>query len=128
MPGSQSVLLDTHVLLWWLNGDPRISPERELQLSQRTCLVSAASVWEVAIKHRLGKLPLDPQRLLQCTATAGLRVLAIQPEHAAATGALPDHHSDPFDRLLIAQALEENLVLLTADRLLSRYGSVVELL
>jgi PIN domain nuclease of toxin-antitoxin system len=123
-----SALLDTHVLLWWLNGDPRINAEREQQLSLLPCLVSAVSVWEVAIKYRRGKLPVSPTTLLECVRSAGLRTLPIQPEHTAATAELPDHHNDLFDRLLIAQAQTEGLRLITADRILLRYGNPVELL
>ena len=126
MGKTRAYLLDTHVLLWWLNGDERLSPERERILSAHRCLVSSASIWEVAIKHRLGKLPLPPEVLIHIARDAGFESLPITSEHAAATSALPPHHQDPFDRLLLAQARLEQLSLITADAHLLRYGDAVE--
>ena len=126
MADPKAYLLDTHILLWWLNGDPRITSEREQQLSSRDCLISAASVWEVAIKHRLGKLPIAPEHLLDIAVKAGFRTLQVSCEHAAATALLPPHHQDPFDRLLLAQARLECLKLITVDADLLRYGEGVE--
>jgi PIN domain nuclease of toxin-antitoxin system len=102
-------LLDTHVLLWWLTGDPRLNQNRENRLQHTHCLVSAASIWEAAIKHRLGKLPLAPSRLF-------------------ATAQLSPIHKDLFDRLLIAQARWEGLHFLTADRTLLAYGKALDVL
>lgn len=118
-------LLDTQVLLWWLNGDARITPEREQLLCRHPCLVSAASIWEVAIKHRLGKLPVAPTQLIQLARDAGFGTLPISQEHAAMTSSLPLHHQDPFDRLLLAQARLEGLQLITADATLLEYGPEV---
>ncbi|MCP9915146.1 type II toxin-antitoxin system VapC family toxin [Cyanobium sp. ATX 6F1] len=119
-------LLDTHVLLWWLSGDARLSRAREAQIRAARALVSAASVWEVAIKHQLGKLPVSPQQLIEAIASAGFDLLAIEASHAAATALLPTLHQDPFDRLLLAQAKALKLTLLTADRQLVAYGRRVE--
>jgi PIN domain nuclease of toxin-antitoxin system len=119
-------LLDTHVLLWWLSADARLSRQREAQIRSARALVSAVSVWEVAIKHQLGKLPVSPQQLLEAVASAGFDLLSIEASHAAATALLPPLHQDPFDRLLLAQATELKLTLLTADRKLVAYGRRVE--
>lgn len=128
MDGRQSYLLDTCVLLWWLSGDARITRGWELRLAETRCIVSAASIWETAIKHRLGKLPVSPRDLLSAAASAGFEFLAISPDHAVATATLPSHHQDPFDRLLIAQARSEGVVLLTSDRALKGYGRSVRIL
>ncbi|MEA5414074.1 type II toxin-antitoxin system VapC family toxin [Synechococcus sp. BA-132 BA5] len=128
MAAGGGYLLDTCVLLWWLSGDARLSGIWEERLREARCLVSAASIWETAIKHRLGKLPVCPLDLTHAAATAGFEMLAISPEHAAATATLPLHHQDPFDRLLIAQARSEGVLLLSSDRSLRAYGSVVRLL
>ncbi|GAB6060751.1 hypothetical protein JCM31598_38680 [Desulfonatronum parangueonense] len=90
-------------------------------------IVSAASVWETAIKYRLGKLSVSPDELLNLSRSARMRVLPILAEHAAATAKLPGYHNDPFDRLLIAQAKYEGLRLLTSDKTLSAYGEPVHL-
>lgn len=128
MAAQGGYLLDTCVLLWWLSGDPRLSREWEERLRGARCLVSAASIWETAIKHQLGKLPLSPQALVTAAQQAGFALLAITPDHAAATALLPPHHKDPFDRLLIAQARSEGVLLLSTDRALKRYGPAVMLL
>ena len=96
MAAGGGYLLDTCVLLWWLSGDARLSGIWEERLREVRCLVSAASIWQTAIKHRLGKLPVCPLDLTQAAATAGFEMLTISPEHAAATATLPLHHQDPF--------------------------------
>jgi PIN domain nuclease of toxin-antitoxin system len=121
-------VLDTCVLLWWLSGDPRLTQLWEERLRKSRCLVSAASIWEVAIKHQLGKLAVAPRQLIAMAAEAGFEFLAMSPDHAAATAALPPLHRDPFDRALIAQAQWEGLRFLTADRMLSAYGQGVDVL
>jgi PIN domain nuclease of toxin-antitoxin system len=128
MAAARGYLLDTCVLLWWLSGDARLTRAWEDRLREARCLVSAASIWETAIKHRLGKLPVSPQALITAVSAAGFEWLAISPEHAAATASLPPHHQDPFDRLLIAQARSEGVLLLSGDRSLQAYGQVVKLL
>jgi PIN domain nuclease of toxin-antitoxin system len=116
------------VLLWWLSGDPRLTGAWEERLLVARALVSAASIWETAIKHRLGKLPISPIDLITAANQAGFEALPVTAAHAAATAALPSHHQDPFDRLLIAQAQLEGVCLLTNDRALKAYGRSVVLL
>lgn len=126
-----NVLLDTHVALWAITDDPRLSAKaREMILSERaTVWISAVSVWEIAIKHGLGRgdMPVSGQEALGYFREAGYRFLAIEPEHAAAVESLPQHHQDPFDRLLVAQALTEPMHLLTHDAMQARYGEIVVL-
>jgi PIN domain nuclease of toxin-antitoxin system len=121
------VLLDTHALLWWLFDDPKL-PKAARDVIKRPdneVLVSSASAWEIATKHRLGKLPeaeeaaRDLPRLLW---VARLEVLPITLEHALLAGALPGPHRDPFDRMLIAQAQLEKMPVVTADPAFKRYG------
>jgi PIN domain nuclease of toxin-antitoxin system len=117
-----SLLLDTHVLLWWLDGShlseavaARIADPSEL------VLVSAASIWEAAIKAALGKLD-TPESLATAVGAEGFEPLPITFHHAGQAGALPPHHRDPFDRMLIAQAQIEGLTLVTHDPAFDPYG------
>ncbi len=115
------LLLDTHILLWALADDPALKPAwREALDDAESLHVSAASIWEIAIKRALGKLRVDgdPARAAR---EAGCVPLPITWEHGEAAGALPPHHADPFDRLLIAQGRLEGLTLLTADAAFARY-------
>ena len=110
------LLLDTHILLWWLADELRI-PEKHREIirdGKNQVLVSTASAWEVAIKQRLGKLRA-PADLKSQVKAARFELLNITIDHALAVGELPDHHSDPFDRMLIAQARIEGLTLVTED-------------
>ncbi len=122
------LLLDTHVALWALTDDPRLSQRARVLIEDpaNDILVSAASVWEIAIKHALGRgdMPISGEQALDWFRQAGYRLLPIAPEHAAAVEHLPDHHRDPFDRLLVSQARGEPLRLLTHDPLVLRYGDV----
>ena len=124
-----NLLLDTHVALWALIDSPRLSEKaRELILSPRaTVWVSAASVWEIAIKHSLGRgdMPISGADALSYFLEAGYRILPIEAEHAAAVETLPPHHQDPFDRLLVAQALVEPMRLLTHDVQVLRYSDTI---
>ena len=123
------LLLDTHVFLWAVAGSARLKPaHRRLIESADEVHVSAASIWEVAIQLRLGKVEADPQALVEAIGASGFLPLAVKPAHAAAVTSLPDHHEDPFDRLLVAQALTEPLRLLTADAALAAYSDLVMLL
>jgi PIN domain nuclease of toxin-antitoxin system len=117
------LLLDTHAALWWLADDARIGRDAERELSDDTnrVLLSAAVVWEVAIKRSLGKLKA-PADLAQTLLNAGAQPLQVTLEHAAAVEALPWHHRDPFDRLLVSQALTEGAVLVSQDERLQPYG------
>ena len=123
------LLLDTHIFLWTLDDSPKLSQQaREMMTSPATeCFVSAVSLWEIAIKASLrrSEFRVDVSRLVSGAHAAGLKLLAFQPEHAVRVARLPRHHSDPFDRALIAQALAEPMTLLTLDTALARYGRTV---
>ncbi len=117
------LLLDTHAALWWLSDDARIGQEAARQLTddRNQVLLSATVVWEVAIKRSLGKLDA-PGDFAATLLDAGAQPLSITLDHAAAVESLPWHHSDPFDRLLIAQALAEGAALISDDERLGGYG------
>jgi PIN domain nuclease of toxin-antitoxin system len=110
------LLLDTHAVLWWLADDPALSPPARDALADpaNEPLVSAVSVWEIAIKRSLGKLTA-PDDLPDRIAEQGFSWLPVNTAHAWQVRDLPVHHDDPFDRLLIAQALTERLPIITAD-------------
>jgi PIN domain nuclease of toxin-antitoxin system len=119
-------LLDTHSFLWWITDSPRLSSRvREIIADGRNELFfSAASGWEIAIKARLGRLeiPGGPERFLtEQLSRNAIQALPIYLSHAVRTYALPAHHQDPFDRLLVSQALLERLPILSADAQISRY-------
>jgi len=120
-----NLLLDTHIALWAITDSPRLSAQaREwIESPRATVWVSAATVWEIAIKHGLGRgdMPVSGQEALDYFRQSGYRLLAVQSEHAAAVETLPAHHADPFDRILIAQALTEPMRLLTHDSTVARY-------
>lgn len=120
------LLLDTHILIWWLTGSSRISPEsREaIRKGKNQVFVSSASAWEIAIKRGLGKLRA-PDDLKAQIGLARFEALNITIDHALAAGDLPAHHSDPFDRLLVAQALVEDLTVVTHDPQIHRYDVAV---
>jgi PIN domain nuclease of toxin-antitoxin system len=124
------VLLDTHAMLWWLFDDPKLSSAaRSVIVSPgNEIVVSAASAWEIATKHRLGRLPEAGDvavRLPHYLRRARFAVLAISLEHAQAAGALPGPHKDPFDRMLVAQARIEDLAVATIDGVFRDYGVAV---
>ena len=112
------LLLDTQVALWWLVGAKRLDAASRRRIATSDCVVSAASVWEVAIKHRLGRLPVSPATFRDEMARSGAAILAVEDQHAIRSADLPTNHGDPFDRLLLATAIEEGLRLTTADRAL----------
>ena len=122
------LLLDTHVLLWALMGDRRLAVATRTLLEDRGNEVwfSAVNVWEVAIKSSLGRtdFAVDPERLAGYAEKCGFDELPVKAKHAALTVTLPALHSDPFDRILLAQAQAENLTLLTADSAVLAYGPV----
>ena len=120
------LLLDTHVFLWAVTGSPLLkAPTRQLLQAASEVYVSAASIWEVAIKARLGKIDADPAELAAAIEPSGFMHLPVSAAHAAGVVGLEPYHNDPFDRLLIAQALAEPLKLVTADALLKRYSDLV---
>lgn len=124
-----NLLLDTHVALWAITDSPRLSNQaRELILAPRAIVwISAATLWEIAIKHGLGRgdMPISGVEAIRHFRAAGYDFLPVEPEHAAAIETLPPHHQDPFDRLLAAQAQVEPMRLLTHDPMLARYGDFV---
>lgn len=120
------LLLDTHLFLWTVAGSPRLKPAvRRIIEQAEEVYLSAASIWEIAIKASLGKLQADLDELVAAIASSGFVELPISAAHGAAVARLPVHHNDPFDRMLIAQALCEPLRLLTVDGVLGRYSDVV---
>jgi PIN domain nuclease of toxin-antitoxin system len=124
-----NVLLDTHVALWAIQDSPALPPAaREIILSPvNTIYVSTATLWEISIKFSLGRgdMPIDGKQALTYFREAGYRMLSIKPEHVVEVQNLPAHHKDPFDRLLVAQALTEPMRLLTHDSLVARYSDTI---
>ena len=116
-------LLDTHVLLWWLDDDPKLRADTRKTVADpdHDIVVSAASIWEAAIKRAVGKLRFETPLLLETLRRGGLRVLPMTAEHALAAGDLPRHHDEPFERMLVAQAMAEGLTLVTRDARLRAY-------
>ena len=124
------VLLDTHVLVWAATTPERLGSDLAVVEAADSRIVSAVCVWELAIKQRLGKLTVGSDVRTwtrRVTSELVLDHLPVTAEHAAAVEHLPDVHRDPFDRLLVAQAVAEGAVLLTADDRLTAYGDVVRL-
>lgn len=126
-----NILLDTHVALWAITDSPRLSQQaRDLILSPRaTVWVSTASIWEIAIKYSLkrGDMPVSGKDAKRFFEQSGYRFLSVEAEHATAVETLPLHHQDPFDRMLVAQALIEPMRLLTHDQLVARYSDTIVL-
>jgi PIN domain nuclease of toxin-antitoxin system len=119
------LLLDTHLLLWALAEPRKIPRDARAMIERSEVFVSPASIWEISIKAATGKLKAKPADVLRAVEPAGFAWLVIQAEHAARVFDLGPHHLDPFDRLLIAQAELEHLVLLTNDEALAAYGKHV---
>ncbi len=124
-----NILLDTHVALWAITDSPKLPKKaRELIESPKSSVwISAATVWEIAIKHGLGRgdMPVSGQGALRYFQESGYRFLPVEPEHAAAVEELPAHHADPFDRILVAQAVVEPMRLMTHDPIVARYSDTV---
>ena len=120
------LLLDTHALLWWLAGDKHLSPaaRRAIADGDNATMVSAASAWEIATKHRLGKLDASSLvgQLGAILASQQFEPLEVTIDHAERAGMLPGEHRDPFDRMLAAQAQAEKLVIVSNDEVFDRYG------
>ena len=122
------LLLDTHLFLWAVTDNRKLkAAARQQMLAADQIYVSAASIWEIAIKARLGKIEGDPERLALAIEDSGFIELPVSARHAARVTQLPLHHHDPFDRLLVAQSLSEPLLLLTADATLRQYGELVRI-
>jgi PIN domain nuclease of toxin-antitoxin system len=117
------LLLDTHAFIWWNVNDRRLADVARdaIRNPANRIVVSAASVWEIAIKRKIGKLSFRHD-VLTAIAADGFETVDITPRHANTAGSLPLHHADPFDRLLVAQADIEQFVLVTQDRQLLPYG------
>lgn len=123
------LLLDTHVFLWAVTADARLKPaSRRMLEAVDEVFVSAASIWEIAIKAALGKITADVPALAGAIVESGFAELPVRAQHAARVASLPMHHADPFDRLLVAQAITEPLRLVTADAALARYSDLVDVI
>ena len=120
------LLIDAHVLVWWLAGDQALSPEVRSAIADpaNDVLVSAATIWELAIKRAKGKIRL-PAELSAAVDAAGFSSVPVTAEDAETSAELPAHHQDPFDRMLVAQAMVEAAPLVTQDRQLARYGAPI---
>ncbi len=125
-----NLLLDTQIALWALIDSSRLSAKARalILIPEATVYFSAATIWEIAIKHRLAKgdMPVSGKEAAELFLEAGYREMPVSAAHAVATEALPMHHADPFDRILIAQACHEPLRLITHDRQLRAYGGPIE--
>jgi PIN domain nuclease of toxin-antitoxin system len=119
-----NVLLDTHTLLWALTDESKLSERVRKLLPGASTWLSVASLWEILIKAQIGKMPL-PRPIgpfvMSKLSLNGVRILQVTADHVLRVESLPDYHRDPFDRMLIAQSLEEKLPLVTADRVFARY-------
>lgn len=122
------LLLDTHVLLWWLANDPSLSPTASALIEdpENVIFVSAVTLWEIWLKESLGKLRL-PATFSEKLAAQSFENLSLTASQARQVARLPWHHRDPFDRMLVAQAIAEKLILLTSDDALPAYGDFVHL-
>lgn len=120
------LLLDTHIFLWLTDNSPRLNPGgRRLIESASSVFVSSATIWEAAIKARLGKMKVDPDEFLLEISRCGFKELPVLGRHAVGVANLPLIHNDPFDRILVAQAISETMRLLTADKNLAAYSELV---
>lgn len=117
-----NLLLDTHILLWWLDDSDFLSKHAHdaIATTDNLIFVSVAVIWEIRIKQALGKLEITVD-FLNVLKQQGFELLSISAEHAFEVGELPMHHRDPFDRMLIAQAMEEGLTIVTHDRVFKKY-------
>lgn len=118
------LLLDTHVLLWWLQDNPRLGSKARAMIADpdNDVAVSIASPWEIAAKHRIGKLHVSGATTLANLQDSEIAVIALTADHLAALESLPNHHRDPFDHLIVAQAHVEGMTVITDDVILPRYG------
>ena len=121
------LLLDTQLMLWWLADSPKLSRQARALIADpaNTVFVSAATMWEIRIKEKLGKLDV-PTNLIATVVSEEFEWIPVSAEHADATMDLPLLHRDPFDRMLVAQAKWMGITLLTSDSLLAKYGSSVK--
>jgi PIN domain nuclease of toxin-antitoxin system len=121
------ILLDTHIFIWCIKADKKLSKALKSKISQATDVyISSASIWEAAIKIKLKKLEIDLNQMVEAIESSGFSELPITARHAATVLTLPDIHRDPFDRILVAQALSEPLTFLTVDSNLKGYSKLIE--
>lgn len=118
-----SYLLDTNIFLWWLSGDRRLEErvKKVIAVPDNLVYVSVVSAWEISIKHKIGKLPLKTS-VKRCFEISNFQALDLKLEHIFQLDGLPFLHKDPFDRLLIAQSMVENLSLITSDEKIWKYN------
>jgi len=117
-----NLFLDTHILLWWLDDNPSLSERARDAIADidNLIILSAAVIWEIRIKQALGKLKIAPN-FYDVIKVQGFEMLSITSDHAYAIGDLPKHHRDPFDRILIAQAMVEGFTIVTHDAVFKKY-------
>lgn len=122
------ILLDTHIFIWWLKDDQQLSKKARIAIVDADVVyVSSVSIWEVAIKIQLGKLDANIRELVDSIEDEGFLELPLKAKQAAIVTELPPIHRDPFDRMLIAQAVSEPLRLLTSDKILKGYSELVDI-
>lgn len=120
------ILLDTHIFLWAEKDDVRLKKEaRKIITEAEAVFISSISIWEIAIKMKLGKIDVDLSKLYESITLSGFSELPVNAQHALTYATLPEYHRDPFDRMLIAQAISEPLQFITADRALKEYSPLV---
>ena len=119
------LLLDTHILLWWLENNPSLTARARGLIADpnNTIFLSAVTLWEIWLKHSIGKLTL-PAHFEERLAKEGFEALPLSAAHTKLVASLPWHHRDPFDRMLVAQAKAANLKLLTVDETVAQYGGM----
>lgn len=122
------ILLDTHIFIWWIDGDDRLRSAKTLISNATEVYVSSASIWEACIKAKLGKLDVNIEKLIASISDSGFLELPITNRHAVGVCQLPDLHRDPFDRILISQAICEPLQFLTVDKILEPYTALVKVI
>ena len=123
------LLLDTQVYLWYLEDSTKLPAAAKDRIAAAAeVYVSSASIWEASIKIGIGKLQADPEELVLGIEGSGFTELPISAAHAARVATLPRHHNDPFDRLLLAQAIEGPLALISSDAMLTEYTELVDLI
>ena len=123
-----NLLPDAHIHLWWLIDSPALSQRAHQMIEDADqVFVSVVSFWEAGIKWRAGKLPVSPEVMAEGMTQNGLITLPVNLAHTLQLSQLPDHHRDPCDRMLVAQAMTEPMFLLTSDRALADYGDLVRL-
>jgi PIN domain nuclease of toxin-antitoxin system len=122
-------LLDTHAVLWFITEDDKLpkKTKRIIEDARNNCFVSIATLWEIAIKNRVGKLSLhsDLDVIFEIIDDSGFELLPITSSHILRNAALPLHHHDPFDRIIIAQSFHENLAVITRDRVFADYNAIL---